>query len=268
MGVRHKKYVMEGVQFHPESIASEQGDLLFANFLSWTGGVWDDLTVSAIPLPRRQDEQATAAAAEQDLKMVGKGIPLHKATKMNSTARPATSSTTTTASSSSTSILQKIFTQRRLDVSQEKLPIPNSMVYLERCFALNLAPSLIDFPSRLLASISIHNVAVLAEIKRASPSKGDIDAWVHAPQQALLYATGGAAAISVLTEPRWFKGGLEDLRMVRLALDNVVDRPAVLRKEFVFDEYQILQARLAGKISFSFQSAASCRRLQFIYFNV
>ena len=52
--------------------------------------------------------------------------------------------------------------------------------------------------------------------------------------------------ISVLTEPEWFKGSLEDMRLVRQALDSMPNRPAVLRKEFIFEEYQILEARLAG----------------------
>ncbi|KAJ2845283.1 anthranilate synthase / indole-3-glycerol phosphate synthase, partial [Coemansia brasiliensis] len=55
-----------------------------------------------------------------------------------------------------------------------------------------------------------------------------------------------AAAISVLTEPTWFKGSIDDLRDVRSALQSLENRPAVLRKEFIFDRYQIAEARLAG----------------------
>jgi hypothetical protein len=71
---------------------------------------------------------------------------------------------------------------------------------------------------------------VLAEVKRASPSKGDIALGIVAPEQALRYAHGGAAAISVLTEPTWFKGTLDDMRGVADALAPLIDRPAVLRK--------------------------------------
>ena len=250
MGVRHKIYVMEGVQFHPESIASEQGRMIFANFLSWnSGGLWDELVINPIVLEQNNNEKLTQ---EQEMKMVGKGIPLHKATKMNSTSRQDIdlsnnlTSTSNGKEAGQGSILQKIFTQRRIDIAQEKLMLGGSLNYLERCYSLNIAPTLLDFKKRLLSSIEIHGVAVLAEIKRASPSKGDIDCLVHAPQQALLYAQGGAAAISVLTEPKWFKGTIEDLRNVRLALEFVPNRPAILRKEFIFDPYQILQARLAG----------------------
>lgn len=51
MGVRHTKYAMEGVQFHPESVASQQGLTMFANFLSWNGGTWDTLSPSPVVVP-------------------------------------------------------------------------------------------------------------------------------------------------------------------------------------------------------------------------
>lgn len=92
---------------------------------------------------------------------------------------------------------------------------------------------------------------MLAEVKRASPSKGAIDLNIVATEQALKYAKAGASAISVLTEPHWFKGSLDDLRNIRKVLDleyssNESQRPCVLRKEFIFSKYQILEARLAG----------------------
>ena len=89
-------------------------------------------------------------------------------------------------------------------------------------------------------------VSLMAEIKRASPSKGVFALDIDAPSQAKKYALAGASVISVLTEPDWFRGGIEDLRAVRQALAGMPNRPAVLRKEFIFDEYQILEARLAG----------------------
>jgi anthranilate synthase/indole-3-glycerol phosphate synthase/phosphoribosylanthranilate isomerase len=89
-------------------------------------------------------------------------------------------------------------------------------------------------------------LSLMAEIKRASPSKGIISLSTCAPAQARTYALAGASVISVLTEPEWFKGSIDDLRAVRQALDGMPNRPAVLRKEFIFEEYQILEARLAG----------------------
>ena len=87
----------------------------------------------------------------------------------------------------------------------------------------------------------------MAEIKRASPSKGPIAMHVNPAKQALLYAEAGASVISVLTEPTWFKGSLLDMRLARQAVDALgAARPAILRKEFIFDEYQIAEARLHG----------------------
>jgi indole-3-glycerol phosphate synthase len=82
---------------------------------------------------------------------------------------------------------------------------------------------------------------VIAEFKRASPSKGWIDAEAGSTKFALLYEEGGAAAVSVLTEEDRFQGSLNDLRNVRAA----VDLP-VLRKDFLFDEFQLYEAASAG----------------------
>ena len=84
-------------------------------------------------------------------------------------------------------------------------------------------------------------VKVIAEVKRASPSRGDLAAIADPASLAASYAAGGASAISVLTEGRRFKGALADLEAVRA----VVDVP-VLRKDFVGDPYQVLEARAAG----------------------
>ena len=87
---------------------------------------------------------------------------------------------------------------------------------------------------------------LIAEIKRASPSKGLFDANLDAGKQALAYAAAGAAAISVLTEPDHFQGTVADLEAARRAVGADADRPALLRKEFVFDPYQVLEARAFG----------------------
>ena len=87
---------------------------------------------------------------------------------------------------------------------------------------------------------------LVAEIKRASPSKGVFDADLDAVEQATQYAEAGAAAISILTEPDYFKGSIEDLAAVCAAFDGDPDRPALLRKEFIFDPYQVLEARAFG----------------------
>jgi indole-3-glycerol phosphate synthase len=84
-------------------------------------------------------------------------------------------------------------------------------------------------------------VSVIAEVKRASPSRGPLADIADPAGLAAEYAAGGAAAISVLTERRRFGGSLADLRAVR----GVVDVP-VLRKDFVVSSYQLWESRAAG----------------------
>lgn len=84
-------------------------------------------------------------------------------------------------------------------------------------------------------------VNVIAEFKRASPSKGVISAGARPAQTARSYEEGGAAAISVLTEEDRFRGSLDDLRAVRAAV-----KIPVLRKDFIFDEYQLFESAAAG----------------------
>lgn len=84
-------------------------------------------------------------------------------------------------------------------------------------------------------------INIIAEVKRASPSRGDLAAIPDPRVLAGIYAEAGAAGISVLTEERRFKGSLDDLVAVR----DRVEVP-LLRKEFIGEEYQLLEARAAG----------------------
>ena len=85
------------------------------------------------------------------------------------------------------------------------------------------------------------NIHVLAEIKRASPSKGKLATIDNPETLARTYASNGATGISVLTEQRRFNGSLEDLDEVRLAVSV-----PLLRKDFISNEYQLLEARAHG----------------------
>ena len=84
-------------------------------------------------------------------------------------------------------------------------------------------------------------VNIIAEIKRASPSRGDISSGLDASRTASRYEKGGAAAVSVLTDPTYFKGSLEDLTVARSACTL-----PVLRKEFIISRYQVYEAAAVG----------------------
>lgn len=95
-------------------------------------------------------------------------------------------------------------------------------------------------PRSLRGALTEPGVAVIAEIKRASPSAGALAPHLDARRQGLAYVGGGAAAVSVLTEPDRFAGSLDDLRAVA-----ALDVPT-LRKDFTVDPYQVWEAREAG----------------------
>lgn len=86
-----------------------------------------------------------------------------------------------------------------------------------------------------------NGVSIIAEIKRASPSKGILCESLDAANMATIYEAAGAAAISVLTDKRFFMGGTEDLRQARAATNL-----PVLRKEFIISEYQIFESAALG----------------------
>ncbi len=96
-------------------------------------------------------------------------------------------------------------------------------------------------PRDFLAALRAPGVSLIAEVKKASPSKGLLCPDFDPVRLARAYAANGAAAISVLTDARFFQGSLGDLRAVRQAVDV-----PVLRKDFVVDPYQVYEARAAG----------------------
>jgi indole-3-glycerol phosphate synthase len=124
-------------------------------------------------------------------------------------------------------------TRRAVDVRREREPMA---ALAERAQALP------DRSGRFRAALSrADRVNIIAECKRRSPSRGVLRADYDPVAIARSYADGGAAAISVLTEPGFFDGSLEHLIAVRAAVDV-----PVLRKDFIVSEYQLLEARAAG----------------------
>ncbi|KAG6876648.1 hypothetical protein C0993_001546 [Termitomyces sp. T159_Od127] len=219
MGVRHRKYTLEAVQYHPESILSEGGDDLIRNFLSLRGGLWEENPHSDVlnntlpPFP---------------VEALAKEIALDAST-----------------ASKAPTILEKIYAQRSKDVSLAQSTPGTTLADLETLYHLNVAPPLISFVHRIKQTDS--NIpALFAEIKRASPSKGPISLSTSPASQALDYALSGAQTISVLTEPQWFKGSLQDMLHARLSVAHLANRPAILRKDFILSRYQVLEGRIWG----------------------
>lgn len=93
----------------------------------------------------------------------------------------------------------------------------------------------------LVKALCNERINVIAEFKRRSPSKGVIRDDIRPETMARYYQTGGAAAISVLTEENYFGGSLQDLRAVRAAVSI-----PILRKDFIFDEYEVYETAAAG----------------------
>ena len=98
-----------------------------------------------------------------------------------------------------------------------------------------------DFVAALRAKIAAGQAAVIAEIKKASPSKGVLRADFRPAEIAASYAQHGAACLSVLTDQQFFQGSTDHLQQARAACSL-----PVLRKDFIVDEYQIYQARAMG----------------------
>ncbi|HKN11707.1 MAG TPA: indole-3-glycerol phosphate synthase TrpC [Candidatus Binatus sp.] len=130
------------------------------------------------------------------------------------------------------SILDNIYAAKRVEVRARRAVVSPMAIVAEA----GRAPEPRDFVTALRA----HRPAVIAEIKRASPSKGDIMPGLDPANVAREYVAGGAVAISVLTDVH-FKGTLDDLRAVRAAVDV-----PLLRKDFIFEPYQVYEARAAG----------------------
>lgn len=134
-------------------------------------------------------------------------------------------------------ILDRIVADKKEEVAQSMERVP-----LERLQAhIATTPWTARGFYRRLMTPGPGGVNIIAEVKRASPSKGEICADLKAGPCARSYEAGGAAAISVLTDTPYFKGSLADLRQVR----RVVALP-VLRKEFIISDYQIYESRAAG----------------------
>src|SRR6266566_5455644 len=130
--------------------------------------------------------------------------------------------------------LDRIVTQTGIDLAQRKHELPLETV--QRLAAAQPGPR-----DLLTALQHKQRVRLIAEVKRASPSKGLLAPHLDPAELARTYEANGAAAISVLTEPHFFLGSHDHL----MAIKQVVNVP-VLRKDFIIDEYQVYESRAWG----------------------
>jgi len=130
-------------------------------------------------------------------------------------------------------MLDKIVSQKREEVEQRKKIAPTT--YLQERIARQ-KPAL-----DLALALKGDHIRLIAEVKQASPSQGSLSPNLNPTKLARTYAEGGAAAISVLTEANYFMGSIEHLA----AIKEVVEIP-LLRKDFIFDLYQVYESRAYG----------------------
>lgn len=131
-------------------------------------------------------------------------------------------------------ILDRIIAKKRIEVEQAKAAIPLADLEKQPMFAqtcLSLREAVTDNTKN----------GIIAEFKRASPSKGTINGHSTVDQVVTGYQRAGASAVSVLTDPDFFRGSLDDLVAARQALQI-----PLLRKEFIIDTYQIVEAKAHG----------------------
>lgn len=134
-------------------------------------------------------------------------------------------------------VLQKIVAVKREEVAAAKVRVP--LAQLRR--AAETLGGQRDFTGSLRARIAAGRAGVIAEVKKASPSKGVLREHFVPAEIAASYARHGAACLSVLTDVQFFQGSPEYLQRARAACEL-----PVLRKDFMVDEYQVIEARAWG----------------------
>jgi len=132
-------------------------------------------------------------------------------------------------------ILDQIVSNNRRELEYRKRRLPMSEL---KKMASEQPPAL-----DLVSALRGHGIKLIAEVKKASPSRGVIRHDFNPSEIARIYADNGAAAVSVLTEAKYFQGSLDYLKNIREALPKKLP---LLRKDFIFDPYQVYESRAYG----------------------
>lgn len=135
-------------------------------------------------------------------------------------------------------ILSEIIAHKQTEIALQKQTISLQQLREQAAVILheNTSP-----PRSMKQSLATSSTGIIAEFKRRSPSKGWINKLAKAEEIPAAYEAAGASALSILTDEKYFGGSLRDIRAAR----PLVHIP-ILRKDFIIDEYQLLQARIVG----------------------
>ena len=133
-------------------------------------------------------------------------------------------------------MLEEIIKNKIIEVETLKKTQNNS---LDDILSMNIPRK--NFTKSLTEKINSGKNAIIAELKRCSPSKGYLDKNLNIKEMAQTYQDSGAACISVLTDSKYFKGSNEDLKLVKKSINL-----PILRKDFIIDETQIIESKLIG----------------------
>lgn len=147
-------------------------------------------------------------------------------------------------------IIDDIVAAKRVEVEARKLQEPLDALKRRQdripTEQWSLARSILEGPRG--PSTGGKRIQLIAEIKKATPSKGRLVATLEHRAIARTYTIGGAAGISVITESKYFQGSIDFLSDCRVSIDGYYPggRPAMLRKDFIFDPYQVYESRAYG----------------------
>ena len=135
-------------------------------------------------------------------------------------------------------LLDEIMAWKRQEVSSQMAEMPAADMQA----LLSFSPPTLDF----VAALARPGLSLIAEVKRASPDKGLLTHDFDAVKLALTFADGGASAISCQTDSRFFQGRLEHLTAIKKTFRERNIEIPILRNDFIYHPYQVLQSRVAG----------------------